>query len=257
MRYIAEVRFIGSIYPGELPVVTRYYGPSIHATGKGAERRTDFRLTPVPRGDKPFILPVYDSFEQVLDVMAMSGNQGNPQKPRQSKPVPVEEIIGDVISMWTGRLANVPDGAKPGVGEVHLLDKQVAEFQRTGVLPDSVVNSKFSGIPQEEYQQLITQQTAYFEYWFSQAELVHARDPQSLQAHGQITETMRLAADWLGHRRPWTNKDYVLENEPCPLCTALVPKTAVVCPTCHNQIREMPAHIAALQGGAPRPAVGR
>ena len=244
MRYVAEVRFIGSIYPGELEIVRRFYGPSIHASGKGAERVSRFALKPVPRGEKPFILPIHDSFEEVLDVMALSATTNNPVKPTQSKPVPVEQIVTDLIEKWTGNLANVPSGAKPGVSEVHLLDRQVAEYQRTGALPDSVLNSKLSGIPQDEYDQLVQQQTSYFEYWFGQGELLHDQ-----KKFDQISPIMRLAADWLGHRRPWTNKDWVVENVACPFCTELVPEEALFCPRCRNQIKLIPpdrADLAAL-----------
>jgi hypothetical protein len=241
MRYVAEVRFIGSIYPGELPVLTRFYGPSISPTGQGAKRRTDYRLEPVPRGGKPFLLAVHDSFEEVLDVMALSSLRGTPQKKMQSKPVDVDTIKTDLLNEWTGRLANVPNGAMPGVGEVHLLDKAVAEYQRTGLLPDMILNSKTSGIGEAEYQQLLAQQTSFFEYWFGQGEKLY--DQKKFE---EVSPIMRLAADWLGHKRPWTNKDYVVESESCPFCTALVPKTAYICMTCGKTIRELPADLAAL-----------
>ena len=241
MRFIAEVRFIASIYPGDLPTITRFYGPSINAVGSGARRRTDFNLEPVERNGKPFLLAVHDSFEEVLDVMAMSAQKMTPGKKFSSRPVPVETIVSDLLTEWTGRLANVPLGAMPGVNEVHFSDKIVGEYQRTGAFPDMVLNSKTSGIGTDEYQQLVAQQTRFMEYWFGQGELLYDK-----KKFDEVSPIMRLAADWLGHKRPWTSKDFVVESESCPFCTALVPKTAYICMTCGKTIRELPADLAAL-----------
>jgi hypothetical protein len=78
--------------------------------------------------------------------------------------------------------------------------------------------------------------------------MIAARDLATLKNDGDsITPVMRLAAEWLGHKRPWTETDYVLDNVQCPLCTALVPQTAIICPSCRHQIKAMPPELAALQ----------
>lgn len=233
MRYVAEVRFIASIYPGQLPVLTRYYGPSISATGQGASRRTEFKLEPVLKGARPFILPVHDSFEQTLDVMALSAHKNNPHKPMQSKPVAVEGIVQDLLNDWVGRLANVPDGCKPGVGEVHLPESIVNEYNRRGSqLPNSVTESKHSGIPRDEYDQLVDQQTKYFEYWLGEGELTH--DQKKFK---EISPIMRLAAEWFPDRPVrWRTKNFAAEIVRCPLCTSEIPADAVVCPSCRHQL---------------------
>ena len=234
-RYIADVRFICSIYPGKLEAVRRNYGRSLDNEGRGAERSTLFKLEPVPRGGKPFILPVYDSFESVIDVMAMSTIGGTPQKRRAPKPVPVETIISDLLNCWTGGLFDVPSGAKPGIGEISLLPAQVRELNKTGELPEDI------GVAKEELDQLNSQQTLYFEYLFTEGERLHKQNNWK-----EITETMRLAADWLGYQREWSHKAIARDSGPCPLCTAIIPNAAVVCPSCHHVIKQLPGDIARL-----------
>lgn len=244
-RYIADVRFIASIYPGQLPELRRHYGPSMHATGVGAQRSTLFRLEPVKKGGRPFILPVYDSFEEILNPMARPDQSG--RKPRLTRPEEVANIVADLLKEWTANLYGVPEGAKPGVMEVHLdtlTPQQMQDLQNKGIAPKTPT----SGIPGDEYAQMVDQQTRYFEYWFMIGEQLHSRDPKVVQQYGQITNTMRLAADWLGHQRPWTNRDYILENVPCPWCTALIPQSAIVCPTCGRQVKETPKELAGLVG---------
>jgi hypothetical protein len=237
-RYTPDVLFIGSIYPGQLPDIRRNYGRSLAEKGVGVERSTLFHLDPVPRGQRLFILPIYDSFESVLDIMAMSAHAGRPEKPRMPKPVAVEEIMADLLKEWTGGLFNVPSGTKPGVGQISLLKQQVREFNETGKLP--------SGIADQELEQLKTQQTLYFEYLFTEGERLHKQSNWK-----EITDTMRLAADWLGYAREWSHKAIAKDSAPCPLCTSLVPNAAIICPSCHHQIKAMPPELASL--GAARP----
>lgn len=244
-RYIADVRFIASIYPGQLPDVRRHYGPSMNSTGVGAQRSTLFHLPPIKRGERPFILPIYDSFEEILNPMARPDQSG--RKPRLTNPVPVDTIVADLLKEYTGGLYGVPEGAKPGVIEVHLdslTPQQMNDLQNKGITPKTPT----SGIPGDEYAQMVDQQTRYFEYWFTVGEQIYSRDPKITQQYGDFTETMRLAADWLGHKRPWTNKDYVLENVACPWCTTLIPQNAIVCPTCQKQVKQAPPELAALLG---------
>lgn len=236
-RYIADVRFIASIYPGKLPDIRRNYGKTLDGEGFGVERSTLFHLEPVKRGDKPFILPVYDSFESVLNIFELSALKGQAQKPRMPKPVRCQDIMADILKEWTGGLHNVPAGAMPGVGEVSLLPSQLKEFNSSGKMP--------AGLAQDELSQLESQQTLYFEYLFTEGERLHKEANWK-----EITETMRLAADWLGYQREWSHRAIARDSGPCPLCTSIIPNAAIFCPHCHQQVRAMPAEIAKVQADA-------
>jgi hypothetical protein len=239
-RYQADAAFICSIYPGKLPVIRRNYGTSVHGEGKGANRSTTFKLEPVARGEKPFVLPIYDSFEEILDIAGLSAVTNTPKKPRISKPVPVEAIVADLLKEWTGGLFNVPAGAMPGIILLNPMKVELKKFEADNSLP---------GPNPGELQQMIAQQTAYFEYLFSEGERLDAQKEWK-----EITDTMKLAADWLGHARTWSHRAIARDSSPCPLCTEIIPNAAAVCPRCHQQIRELPPEIARLNAALRKTA---
>lgn len=220
-KYQAEVKYIGSIYPGAVTPQRRNYGPSRESKGPNAVRSTLFEMKPVPRGQKAYVLPILDSFEDVLDPVSMSSmaNPGKGEKPRMAKPVPVEEIVSDLLGCWTGHLFNVPSGAKPGIIEV--------------------VNSVPS---QAELRQMDTQQSLYFEYLFAEGERLHNQNDWK-----EITETMRLAAEWLGHKRTWSHQAIARDAAPCPFCTKIIPNSALVCEYCSKTVKALPPELLRLQ----------
>ena len=239
-RYIADVSFIASIYPGQLPVIRRHYGPSRDNEGPNAQRSTAFRLMPVPRNAKPFVLPVYDSFQSVLNVAAMStlGNQ-SPHKPMLAQPVAVESIIADLLKEWTGGIFNVATG-KPGVIEIHPMKVEISKFQDNGTLP---------GPNPGEMDELMGMQTAYFEDLFMQGEKFNEEKNWK-----EITDTMRIAAEWLGHERTWSHRTIARNTSPCPFCEQIISNTAIVCAKCGRQVREIPEKLAKF--AAPLGKVG-
>jgi hypothetical protein len=232
-QYIPDVRFIASIYPGVLPTIRRHYGPSRQSEGVGAQRSTAFTLQPVARGKKPFVLPLYDSFENVLDIVSLSSMGNKAEKPRLPKPVPVETIVADLLKEWTGGLFNVPQGAMPGVIEIRPMKVELEKWEKSGTLPGATVS---------ELDQMETQQTLYFEYLFTEGERLHKQNNWK-----EITDTMRTAAEWLGHEREWSHRAIARDSGPCPWCQAIVPNIAIVCNTCGRQVRETPPHLAHLE----------
>ena len=235
-KYVADMKCIASIYPGQLQDQRRSYGPSRESSGPKAQRSTLFHLDPVPRGSKPpyCVIEVYDSFEDVLDVMNQSGSQGGNTgpRPRIQKPVPVDTIIADLLTAWTGGLYNVPPGAKPGVIEI------------IGSVPT-----------QAERRQMEEQQAAYFEYWFGQGEALYRGDPTTIQNYKTYTTEMRLAAEWLGRQRPWSDVSLAAQLVACKWCTSLVPEQAIFCPQCQKQLQAVPPEMMALlNGGQQVPA---
>jgi hypothetical protein len=236
-QYIPDVRFIASIYPGQLPTIRRHYGPSRASEGTSAQRSTAFTLQPVPRGKKPFVMALYDSFENVLDIVSLSSMGNKAEKPRLPKPVPVESIVADLLKEWTGGLYNVPQGAAPGVIEIRPLKVELKKFEDGGGLP---------GATSTEVEQMTSMQTMYFEYLFTEGERLHKQNNWK-----DITSTMRTAAEWLGFEREWSHRAIARDSGPCPWCQSIIPNVAIVCNTCGKQVRETPQHLAHLERKQP------
>jgi hypothetical protein len=235
-RYIADCRFLASIYPGPLPVIRRNYGSSVNGEGAGATRSTAFELKPVPRGEDPFVLQIFDSFEEVMDIAGLSAMTGIPKRPRISKPVSVESIVADLLKHWTGGLSNVPNGAMPGIIELRPMKVELRKYSEDGTLP---------GPNRTELAQMTDQQTRYFEFLFAEGERLN--DQKNWQ---EITDTMRLAADWLGFERVWSHRAIARDTYACPLCTKIISLAAVFCPECKQQLLTIPPAIAAIQSQA-------
>lgn len=210
-RYQAESVFIASIYPGKLEPIRRNYGPSRESVGPGSRRSTLFDLEPVARSAKPFLLEVIDSFQDIQNWI--SG-----RKEVISKPVTCQEIADDLLGRWTGGLFNVPGGAKPGI------------IQIAGTQPTAA-----------ELKEMRMVQTAYFEYLFNEGQKLDTKKDWS-----NITEPMKLGADWLGRNVTWANPAIAMEYGPCPLCATQIPNWVSVCSGCGKTVRAMPAEIAAL-----------
>lgn len=207
LRYTAEQAYICSIYPGEVEPQRRNYGPTRESNGKGAVRSTLFALQPVVRGSKPgyVVLELSDCFEDIIELSQLSvGNT----KGKVPKPVNVEQIVADLIAVWTGGLVGVPQGAKPGIMQIANSTPQ-----------------------QKELVVMRDQQTQYFEYLFNEGERLDSEKDWK-----NITAPMRLAATWLERPRRWSHNALAAGSSPCPLCTKVIPGEAVVCPECTNQI---------------------
>ncbi|MEY4299378.1 MAG: hypothetical protein RIR25_614 [Verrucomicrobiota bacterium] len=228
-RYIADVKYIASIYPGPLEAVRRNYGPSRESNGPKVQRSTVFRLEPVPREGKPHVIEVVDSFEDVLDIVGSSAEQKRGERPRMIKPVPVESIVADLLNVWTGGLYNVPQGATPGIMEIQPLQSEL----RQGKTPVPSLS---------ELRQMTEMQTLYFEFLFSEGERYHKQSDWN-----NITGAMRLAAEWLGYSRVWSNRAIARDSTPCPFCTTMISSSALVCPQCTRVVRAIPPGLAALQ----------
>ena len=225
--YLPDVKFIASIYPGKLPEQRFPYGPSRESVGPNAQRSSVFRVEPVARGGRAFVFPVYDSFQDVLDIAGMSGTGGGVRKAWIPKPVPVQEIVRNILKIWTEGMADVPSGMGPGIIEIFPMKVEMKLWESEGKLP---------GPTPLERERMADMQTGYFEYLFTEGERLHKeKDWKS------ITDTMRLAADWLGYEREWSHKAIARDSGPCPWCQTLILNAAIVCHACGKQVRDTPA----------------
>lgn len=223
-KYTAEVRYIASIWPGKLEPITLYHGPSPVVSSK---RSTQYKLQPVARGLKPFVLEVADGFENVFDPMTIGSNSSQRMR---SKPVDGAETVNVLIKHWAGNIVDMPPGGGMGIREI------------IGTVPQK-----------QELEQMREELTVFCEYKFQQGEQHHRQNQWK-----EITQTMRDCASWLEKDTIWANPASASELINCVACGELVKPRASVCKHCGYQLRALPPEIAALNQGrtplrAPEP----
>lgn len=218
-KYVAESKWIASIYPGKLWPITKYVGP--HPNPRTA-RATVYKLNPVPRGGKPSLLEVTDAFQNVPNPMkaaeSMKTDRIGSNMVFDSAPVACEEICENLIQEWAGAMVGLPAGARPGIMVI------------VGTVP-----------MQAEMKQLVEQQTVFCEYLFQEGErLARVNDWKG------ITQTMRDSAVWLGHERIWSSPAKSSDVVQCPACRQVIPSDASVCHHCGTRVKAMSAELAAM-----------
>lgn len=221
-KYTAESIWIASIYPGIVQPITKYHGP--HPSPRSA-RATVYRLKPVQRGGKPFLLEVSDAFENVPNPMkaaeSMKSERIGSTMVFDSSPVACEEIVENLLQEWAGGMVGLPPGAAPGI------------IRLIGTVPT-----------QDERERMTQQQTILYEYLFQEGERLYRQSDWK-----GITQTMRDAAVWLGHERIWSTPAKSSESVNCPGCNEVISSAAAVCKHCGTRIKELPGEIAALNKG--------
>jgi hypothetical protein len=231
-RYVADSKYIASIFPGNLDRIKLYHGVN---PKPGSGRATVYCLPPVPREGRPVIpedltnvkhvkqngrhfvvLEVSDAFENILNPLK-SAESGT--RVWDSGPVPCEEIIGTLMKHWTGNMVGVPPGATPGV---------------------MVINN--STPSQDETAIMLRAQNAFYEYMFQEGERLARENDWK-----HITDNMRDACDWLGHKRNWAHPGNSQSTINCPECKQPILADANVCHHCRTRLRPVSPELAALQ----------
>ncbi len=217
-KWTPDVKFIASIYPGELDTVALNHGPS---PSPKTPRRTVYKLTPVPRDQartKPCVIEVRDGFEDVLDLMGIqSGNK------YMSKPVDSAETVGCLLKYWTGNMVGVPPGASPGIIEI------------SNTLPT-----------QAEFREMFERQTQYAEFLFQEGERLNRENNWK-----EITGAMKVMARWIGRETIWATPEQANKMENCPACGELIPPKVAICKHCHTKLRALPKEIAVFNQAEP------
>lgn len=218
-KYVADEKFICSIWPGEMEHIQRFHGPSPRVDPKNGGNGTWYRLKPVPKGAKPFVLRVTDMFEHPKDVLK-SAERGRTEL--ESNLITCEEIVADLLRHWIGNMLGLPHGALPGIGEI------ISEVPK-----------------QSELEELKEQQQAFMEYLFMEGE----RLSRDAGVH-HITPTMRVAAEYLDKPRLWSHPGQSLQTTPCFHCRQPIPNDATVCFQCGGRQDNVPT---AKSKGVPEP----
>ncbi len=210
-KFVAERRYICSIWPGELEPISVNVG---RQPTKDKGRRTVYELEPVKRGGKPFVIEITDMFEDVPNPAKGDGSV----LLFDAKPVDCGESVTNCLNIWTRNIFGVPDGAAMGIMEI--------------------VNTAPTG---PERATLLETQTALMEWLFQEGERLDQEKKWKF-----ITAPMRLSAEWLGRPRRWANPGQAAESSPCPACQQIIPDAASVCHHCGTRVRALPAELAAL-----------
>jgi hypothetical protein len=218
-KYVAESKWIASIYPGTLWPIIKYVGPHPNSH---SPRATRYELKPVPRGGKPFMLEVVDAFENVPNPMkaaeSSKADRIGANMIFDSSPVPCEEIAANLIQEWVGGRFGVPSGAAPGIMIV------------IGTIPT-----------QAELKRMEEMQTAFGEYLFQEGERLN-----ELKQWKDIRPEMRDMAVWLGRDVRWGTPGNATDLIPCPACTKQIPSQSIVCAVCGTRLKALPPDLAKL-----------
>lgn len=223
-KFEADLKYVASIWPGQMPDIALNHGPSPHVN---SPRRTVYKLKPVPRNRPPYSIEIHDSYENVLDLMG-GVNVGSKW---QSRIVPVDTIVRQLLKEWAGGLPGVPPGAAPGIIEV--------------------VNRAPST---RELDQMREQQTIYAEFMWAAGREHYQHDDWK-----GITEHMRLMALWLGKHDEWADPAMAKNLVSCPHCFENIHPEATVCKHCGKVVRPMSPEMALLNQAPPaaREPVGK
>lgn len=155
----------------------------------------------VPRGQGYSTLTITDSFQWILDITETQKHNYVPA------PIPARNIAEGLVAEWVSGLAS--GGGRAGIG----------------------VWDPAGGTLEEFVRQLRAMQEVYFRELVMAGDLNFARTGQK-----EITDIMRLAADWLGTEKDWnkTIEEVILKR--CPACTAKIPQEALLCRNCRTDL---------------------
>lgn len=197
-----ESKFICSIYPEAPPSIKKYVGDS---PASNSPRCKVYSLSGVKKNSAPGyeVLEVTDTFENVEDILGSTRRR----KSFQSRIVPCERMVKDLIQEWAGNMVGIPAGIGPGIMEI------------TNSVPTTA-----------ELEVLHQIQSAFFEHMFSEGERLANNGLMK-----EITRPMVLAAEWFGRKVNWATSMYV-RTVPCPHCKQNIPPDATVCHICHRTV---------------------
>lgn len=229
MRQVANSIYLASVYPGKLEPIARSYGPSYDTKGG---RRTVFKFKPADRfanrqKDRYDVMEIVDSWEDVPNP-SKPVIVNNGRMPTDSRLVPCEEIVKDLLKVWCGSTVGLPSGVTPGVM----------------VIANSVPT-------QAEFEKLEAMQTSFAQYMTQEGDRLYAA--KEMKA---ITPQMRESVKYLGYRRDWSDPKAVINNAECPECRQLIHADQAVCHHCKVRLKPMSPELAALnQPAVQKPAM--
>lgn len=163
---------------------------------------TDEPEQSVTRGAGYSALVITDSFQWILDITNSRDHHYIPA------PIAAQQIAEATVAEWTSGLASGAGRAGIGVWNPH------GGFE----LPQFVA-------------QLRAGQEIYFRELVMAADISFARTGQK-----EISDLMRLGADWLGVEREWNKSIEEVIQKRCPACTKKIPQEALRCQGCQTDL---------------------
>lgn len=163
---------------------------------------TDEPEQSITRGQGYSALVITDSFQWILDITETKKHNYIPA------PIPARQIAEATVAEWTSGLASGAGRAGIGVWD-----------------PDN-------GFALAQFvAQLRAGQEIYFRELVMAADISFARTGQK-----EISDLMRLGADWLGVDRDWNKSIEEVIQKRCPACTKKIPQEALRCQGCHTDL---------------------
>jgi hypothetical protein len=163
---------------------------------------TDEPEQPVTRGQGYSALVITDSFQWILDITETKKHSMIPA------PIPARQIAEATVAEWTSGLASGAGRAGIGVWNPH----------------DGFDLNQFVA-------QLRAGQEIYFRELVMAADISFARTGQK-----EISDLMRMAAEWLGVDREWNKAIEEVIQKRCPACTTKIPQESLRCLRCQTDL---------------------
>lgn len=210
---------------------------SIHFAPVECDRTTFgfgfFRMPAVAPGAEPATIFISDKV-QIEEGPYQWGQNG--KRSKHKYPHAGETIARDVVGHWTQNGLHMRPDCRPGI---FLVRERIPLLQQSGA---PVVDA--DGIPQWrdatdwEKSEMYTQDLAdsrkadraYASALYVKANAM-ADNPKLIPL---ISEATKLGAKHYGLEAEWLKENAATDVKPCPMCTKIIARHAILCPFCHG-----------------------
>lgn len=211
---------------------------SIHFSPVHADRSIYGGMYDIPAvalGAEPAILVVEDKLQR--DEGPYSTGPGGGRRVKLEYAVYGQEIARDIVGEWTQNGRGMTPDAHPGIWVVRdRIAVMKTEYGKEVPLIDVLGHQVFRQASYEETQRMwdedlamaTSADRAYADWCFIDGNRV-AADARMILF---IPQAYKRAARQYGHQADWLKEGAAYSVAPCPHCTTIVPKSAMMCPKC-------------------------
>lgn len=192
-----------------------------------------FKMPAVEHGAEPALLFVADKI-QIEEGPYEYGQNG--RRPKRKYPCAGETIARDIVQDWTQNGISMRPGCHPGIFVV----RERLPLLNTDGTP--VVDAE--GVPQwrdaseqektemyaEDMRDARKADRAYASALYMKANAM-AENPKLIELISQAT---KLGAKHYGLEAEWLKENAATDVKPCPMCTKIIARHAILCPFCHG-----------------------
>lgn len=216
---------------------------SVHFAPVALERSIyggKYAIDAVPLEGKPLVLEIEDKVQR--DEGPISTGPGSNRRQPLRYHVDAYEIARDLIEHWTQFGLGMTPDAHPGIW---LVRDRMPEMKQE---PNGDMSYVVDGFGHQKFRPATTTEAntmwaedlanalrfdrAYAQWCYTDGNRI-AADARQIQF---IPRNYKLAARQFGLPAEWLKEGAALEVRPCPRCTTIITKSAMVCPKCNEPV---------------------